>query len=162
MAASGYWQKRNARAKELGYRNYYDYRAHDNGRLPPNLPALRGSELARSRGHRSAADLERLLRSGRVELVSTAHSFDAKGRPVTIALVTLAPNGETREYQLRGDQPKKVARIIDDMGTDAPQLIGSPKTLARFGVDVDEEAGEAARGELDADEQQYFDADEAA
>jgi hypothetical protein len=136
MAAPGYWAKRNARAKELGYRNYYDYRAHDNGRLPPHLPALRGSELARSRGHRSAADLERLLRSGRVELVSTAYSFDAKGKPVTIVLVTLAPNGETREYQLRGEQPKKVAKLIDDMGADAPQLVGSPKTLARFGVDA--------------------------
>jgi hypothetical protein len=154
MAPSGYWQRRNARAIELGYRNYYDYRAHDNGRLPPSAPALRGDELARSRGHRSAADLEKLLRSGRVELVSTVHSFDANGKPVTTVLVQTS-DGSTSEYVLRGKQPKKIAGVIDELGTDAPVLVGSPKTLARFGAgDRDDERSE--------DEQQYFDADEAA
>ncbi len=104
--ASAAWDRRNARARALGYEGYYDYRAHDNGRLPPGAPRLRGAALARSRGHRSVADLERLVRSRGTELVVIPVGLDrdAKGRWKTIDVLVLLPDGSERHFVLRGRQ----------------------------------------------------------
>ena len=135
--ASAAWDRRNARARSLGYSSYYDYRAHDNGRLPPGEPRLRGEPLAASRGHRSAADLEALLRRGQVELVNTVTTIDARGNRVVDVLV-LTSDGSQREFRLRGDKPKRISQLIDDLGVDAPPLVGSPRTLRRF-HDIDDD-----------------------
>lgn len=144
--ASANWERRNARARSLGYDSYYDYRAHDNGRLPPSEPRLSGEPLARSRGHRSAADLETLLRRGQVELVNTVTTIDAKGNRVVDVLVLTADGGQ-REFRLRGDRPQRIGQMIDDLGVDAPPLVGSPRTLRRF-QDIDDAEFEDA-DELD-------------
>lgn len=129
--ASAQWEKRNARARALGYDSYYDYRAHDYGRLAPSAPRASGDLLASLRGHRSASDLKRLLRSGRVDLVNTVSTIDNKGKLVVDVLATL-DDGSQREFRLRGAQVIALGAFIDDMGTDAPPLVGSPRTLSRI------------------------------
>lgn len=141
--ASAAWERRNARARALGYKSYYDYRAHDNGRRPPDAPRLRGEALARSRGHRGEADLDRLIRSGRVELVNTISTVDARGKFGIDVLVTLA-DGRTIEFRIPERRAPAIGQLIDDMGGDAPQLVGSPRTLKRFGHDEDDDELEAA------------------
>lgn len=50
------YQARNERAKALGYKSYYDYRIHGNGKLPPGPIKLEPEERARRRGHRGRVD----------------------------------------------------------------------------------------------------------
>jgi hypothetical protein len=129
--ASRSWAARNERARAAGYKNYYDYRAHNYGKSPPSAPRARGSELAMLRGHRSAADLERLIQSGRVELVNTVTTVNTQGRVGVDVLVALS-NGETREFRLNFKQAQAMGQLVDDLGADAPPIVGSPRTLARF------------------------------
>jgi len=145
--ASRAWERRNERARAAGYANYYDYRAHDYGRRAPDTPRARGETLARLRGHRSASDLERMLRSGRVELVNTVTTVDANGRVGVDVLVTLN-DGRTVEYRVTDRQTKRVGDLIDAMGTDAPPLVGSPRTLTRFGA-ADSELYEDPDGDME-------------
>jgi hypothetical protein len=131
MAPSGYWQRRNARAIGLGYRNYYDYRAHDNGRLPPSAPALRGDELERARGHGTAGDLAPLLRRRRVEMIGVVATVDNRGRPRIDCLVTLT-NGKTREFRLNDKGIIRIRSIVDEMDPDAVLLVGSPSVVRQL------------------------------
>lgn len=48
-------QARNRRARALGYKSYYDYRIHDNGRIPPGRPPIPKGERADIRGHGSGS-----------------------------------------------------------------------------------------------------------
>lgn len=50
---SAAWRARNARARKLGYRSYYDYRIHDFGRIPAGKPPVPKGERADLRGHGS-------------------------------------------------------------------------------------------------------------
>lgn len=59
--ASASYERRNARARALGYASYYDYRVHNHGRIAPSEPAPTGEARSRLRGHRGAADFERAL-----------------------------------------------------------------------------------------------------
>lgn len=61
---SAAYERRDARARALGYESYYDYRLHDNGRLPPGPLDLSQEERARRRGHRSRLDFLRSLGEG--------------------------------------------------------------------------------------------------
>lgn len=140
------YARRQARARELGYENYYGRRVRAGA--PPSAPAPRGEALARARGHRSSADLEALLRAGRVERVTTVTSIDRRGRDETTVIADL-DDGRTVEFTLRGPQVDRIAGVIDDMGTDAPQVSGSPKGRKRLGEDDEDE--------LDDDEGSGFD-----
>lgn len=131
MAPAGYWQRRNARAKALGYRNYYDYRAHDNGRIPPEQPALKGAELTRARGHASAGDLAKLLRARRVEMIAVVATIDDRERLRVDALATL-DDGRTVEFQLRERELARVRSVIDESDPEAVLLIGSPRVVQYF------------------------------
>lgn len=98
---AGKWDARNERARELGYRNYYDYRAHGYGAKAPSEPAARGEDLARLRGHRGAADLERL--SNRIEVMTVLPADrNAKGQWVTATVIVELDNGKTMQFTLRG------------------------------------------------------------
>jgi hypothetical protein len=136
-------ERDNARARALGYESYYDWRAHDSGRIPPGEPRAQGERLAALRGHRGAADLERLLKSGRVELVNTVTTVDAKGRVGVDVLVT-KDDGSTVEFRVSQPKAGQIGGVLDDMGSDAPPLVGSPRSLTSFGgassevPDVDE------------------------
>ena len=92
----------NARAKALGYKSYYDWRAHDSGRIPPGKPRLRGDQLAKARGHRSAADLERALKEGSLVSVLATKRDDKTGRLLRVEIQAIDPDGSERTYILEG------------------------------------------------------------
>lgn len=119
----------NARAQSLGYRNYYDYRIHGYG-LIPAAERISGEQLARARGHRSAADLERAVGPGDVVSVWTYGPRDKEGRYKWVDVLLLDANGGERIYRLRGKQITarnldRLARTIDLRGavvSPAPSL----------------------------------------
>ena len=104
------YERRNQRARELGYRNYYDYRLHKNGRIPPGPLTLSPAERARRRGHRGRNDFLRSLGEGDLILLPYGISsveFDESARDgegayaEIVKLVIDAQTGDEREYVLR-------------------------------------------------------------
>lgn len=145
MAGSSSWDKRNARAQALGYRNYYDYRVHDNGRIAPERRPLRGERLTRARGHRGAADFRTLLQSGRVDLLTMIDvERNAAGQVTAIHVQTITAEGKIQSWRLTGDaaDPRRFVAIIEGIDPGVPlQLVGSPRlinTLRRGDRDEDE------------------------
>jgi hypothetical protein len=133
--ASAAYERRDARARALGYRSYYDYRAHGNGARAPSEPRLSGESLARARGHRGASDLQGALRRGDVELINVVHSGGAEYQ----VLITRA-DGSTQSYTVRGQ--KKAAAIqqqISGLGPAAPKVVGTDTSRKKFGADDNEE-----------------------
>lgn len=98
------WAERNARARAEGYRNAYDRRVHDNGRIPPSEPPVKGEQLSRARGHRSGADLKRDVGFGDVVSVWTYGPRDREGRYKWVDMLLLTADGKERIYRLRGRQ----------------------------------------------------------
>jgi hypothetical protein len=137
--ASEAWQARNERARALGYESYYDYRAHDNGRIPPSEGRLRGDDLARARGHRGAADLQSSLEGGRVALVTMIGvDRDEGGKIVAIHVQTIDNSGRMRTWVVKGDaaDPRRFVRRIGAVaggGVDI-RLVGSPRLRRSFGA----------------------------
>lgn len=101
---SDVYARRNARARELGYRSYYDYRAHDNGRIPPAGARLRGEALAEARGHRSAADLARTVRDGDLVVVSNLRRDPSSGRYSRLEVTVVDLQGRERVFRLTREQ----------------------------------------------------------
>lgn len=103
--SSGY-DKRNARARALGYRNYYDYRLHDNGKQPPGPLRLTPDERARRRGHRGLVDFLASLGEGDLIIMPMGISsveYD-DDRDVYVEIEKLVVDGDTgreRTYVLR-------------------------------------------------------------
>lgn len=104
------YERRNARAKALGYRSYYDYRLHDHGRIPPGPLRISKAERARRRGHRGRADFLASLGPGDLIIMpygitSVVFDEDARdGEGAYLEIVKLVIDGETgreREYTLR-------------------------------------------------------------
>jgi hypothetical protein len=111
--ASAAYQRRDARARALGYASYYDYRAHDNGRIPPSQPRLTGSELKRARGHASAADAISTLHGGHVELAMlVVERRHADGRASQVRLTLLMDDRTDQEFILQGPALER-ERILD-------------------------------------------------
>lgn len=148
MAASA-WQKRNARARALGYRNYYDYRAHDYGSRPPSDPAAKGETLARLRGHRGSRDLERDLRSGRVIAMNPLRpdrdptSGKVRSQPIEVVY----SDGSSRVFTLRGASldPDKIADLeaaATGAGMPPIRIVGSPPRKNAPAGALDEEVEE--------------------
>lgn len=101
--ASPAYERRNARARSLGYQSYYDYRAHGNGARPPDAPRLSGEALRQSRGHASAADLRRANVEG--ALVTTiGEGRKADGTYQRLRVTVIDIDGKQREFILRGKQ----------------------------------------------------------
>lgn len=119
----------NAKARSFGYRNAYDYRIHGYGRLPAS-EAVTGEALARARGHRSAADLERMVGPGDVVSVWTYGPRDTEGRYKWVDVLLLDAEGTERIFRLRGKQITarnldRLAQTIDNRGavvSPAPSL----------------------------------------
>lgn len=100
----------NARARRLGYKDYYDFRLHDYGRVPPGPIKLSPAERARRRGHRGRADFLASLGEGDLIILPYGISSvefnedarDGEGAYVEIVkLVIDAETGDEREYVLR-------------------------------------------------------------
>ncbi len=110
MAGSASYERRNAAARALGYRNYYDYRTHNHGTIPATQPRPTGELRQRLRGHRSASDLANTIKTGRVELIMqfpVGERDPATGQFKAIEFQVIMDDGTTRTYILRGDQLDK-------------------------------------------------------
>lgn len=147
--ASAAWERRNDRARALGYESYYDYRAHGYGRKAPREPRATGDELARLRGHRADSDLLRRLKAGDVELASSAQTVrDPKTgqfRSVTIDIVDA--RGRVTRYKLRKLGPRDRERLALGLAGAGARIAGYLKRLLDFveeEPDVDELQEDAA------------------
>ena len=119
--ASPAYERRNARARALGYRSYYDYRAHGNGARAPDAPRLQGEKLRQARGHASAADLERANLDGAlVTTIGEGRKADGSYQRLRVTVVDV--DGRQREYVLRGKQ------------AEGKQLRGTIKAVAAGGA----------------------------
>lgn len=150
--ASSAWQKRNAAARAKGYRNYYDYRAHDFGKMPPGTPRASGEKLRRLRGHASTSDLNRAIASGRVELVNVVQTGSD---PPTFDVLVVMSDGSQRRYTLKGEQA--VARFTRQLEAEGPdgeparlRVIGTPNAKKRLDALAEEQELEAAIEEYEA------------
>ena len=160
--ASSSWERRNARARSLGFRNYYDYRAHNYGRSPAKLA---GEGLRMARGHAGPADLARMLRSGRVAVLSQEPVPDtrrADGRYGEVRVTAQLTDGRQVRFRLRGRQltNRQLSPLRDavtDAGTD---VYTNPSLDMLFMVDRDDvdEIGEHDPETL-AGEMEEFDAE---
>lgn len=125
-------EQRNRLAQAKGYTSYYDYRAHDNGRLPPGSPGLRGEALGRARGHRSLSDF---LRSGSREgvLVFTDNKGprNAKGQYQWVDLKVVTPEGQERVYRLRGKQASRanLKRAVKELSAAGAVIAAGPYSI---------------------------------
>ena len=119
------YQRRNARARAAGYRSYYDYRVHDNGRIPASQPGLPVGQRSRARGHRGKEDFLRSIRPGTlVSLLDPADSllWDYRKSSTVyrqrkfkvIRKLTVSPEGLERTWTLRNLTRAGLIRLIRD------------------------------------------------
>lgn len=117
------WEKRNARAKALGYRNYYDYRIHEFGKLPPGAPAPTGAKRRQLRGHAGRADFLADLAEGDLIIMPNGLSsveFDDEARDgegAYVEIVKLVIDGDTgadRTYYLRNLTRDELVATIEE------------------------------------------------
>jgi hypothetical protein len=113
------YAKRNAKARALGYRNYYDYRVHNHGRIPAGEAAPTGEVKQRLRGHRGRVDFLNSLGEGDViSLVSHISTIertpDGRYRRID-KLVLYADSGDQRIFTLRNlTRAQLIATIADE------------------------------------------------
>jgi hypothetical protein len=152
--ASPAYQRRNARARALGYRSYYDYRAHGNGARPPSAPKLSGEKLRQARGHASAADLRRASLDG--ALVTTiGEGRKADGSYERLRVIVVDLDGRQREYVLRGKQARQRQLRQTVAAIDAAGAVFSPSPSLDLQTMIDEPDDfdvEAPELQLDDDE----------
>lgn len=108
--ASAAWERRNAQARAAGYRNYYDYRVHNYGARPAREPVDPASRDL-LRGHRSRADLDRMISSGRVLTITplTGDRSSRSGQYRWVEMLVVTVDGRTITYRLRGQQASRSA-----------------------------------------------------
>jgi hypothetical protein len=142
--ASSSWEKRNARARAQGYASYYDYRRHRYGALPPSAAPVRGAELSKLRGHRSARDLQRSIEGGQVELllVNVAQRDAKTGQLRRVDVLATLDDGTQVEYVLRGEalRRQKIEGLVGAIGDLGPDRVSTYtlKLLTPAGTQPDE------------------------
>lgn len=126
--ASPAWERRNAAARAAGYESYYDYRVHNYGQAPASAPVT--SEMREAgRGHRSLADLNRMIGSGRVEYLSpTGIERGAGGRWKTIHVAVFTRDGKQRDFYLRGRQASesRLLRLRERLDAEGIHYLDAP------------------------------------
>lgn len=115
------YRRRQALARKLGYGSYYQRRVRQGA--PPSSAAPSGERLRRARGHTGPADLERLLRGGRVSVLNQepigARDPDS-GQYDEIRVTAMLSDGTQQTFRLRGRQLDKDAmRPLRQAATDA-------------------------------------------
>jgi ribosomal protein L27 len=108
------YKRRDARARALGFKSYYDQRVRK-GKL--SAPRPTGAALRRARGHASGRDLLATARDGDV-VVASMGGRDAQGRYRQIDITLLGSDGGDLEFTLRGSQMKAsyLRRLVADLG----------------------------------------------
>lgn len=108
----------NVRARGLGYKDYYDFRLHDMGRIPPDVDVsqLTPEERARRRGHRGVTDFLRGLEPGDVLIVPdglSAIKKDEKGRFMQVRKLVIKDDGREQRFTLRRVSYQRMVEIIE-------------------------------------------------
>lgn len=93
------YARRQRRARELGFGNYYERRVRAGA--PPSAPKPTGKVLRRRRGHAAGADLLREAPAGST-VTAQLGGRDAAGRYHRIDVTVLSPDGEEHAYTLQG------------------------------------------------------------
>lgn len=109
MASEAY-ERRNARARALGYRNYYDYRIHGYGREPPGAPVdpeARAERMGLRRGGGFLALLRNPDRVGAITELRTSRE--------AIMIVTMR-TGEMRVYRVPFRRLPDILDLVDGSG----------------------------------------------
>ena len=135
------YEARNARARAEGYRNDYDRRIHNHGRIPASSPAPTGEARSRLRGHRSSADLERAKLDGALVSITDHSGRDNKGRYKWVEVTVVDARGKQRTFRLTGKQlqPERLGATIAAVQGAGGFLSPSPSLdLASYGADDDE------------------------
>ena len=103
----------NERARAAGYRDYYDFRTHGYGAIPPGEP-VSGAALRLARGHASASDFEREVGDGSLVLVGELERGRG-GRYTKVVVTVIDLEGRERNYVLRGKALTQamLARLAD-------------------------------------------------
>jgi hypothetical protein len=128
--ASAAYERRNARARALGYQSYYDYRAHGNGARPPDAPRLAGEALRKARGHAGPADLVR--DAGKPGTLITATPDPTSRQPDgtydRIYVTAIGEDGSEREYVLspKKMKPGEMDAIVAGLGAGGAVFSPSP------------------------------------
>lgn len=118
------WQRRNARARKLGYRNYYDYRAHDYGKRPPGEEQPTGEEAKRLRGHAGPVALRRALRKpDRIALIVEIPEIDRHGQWAQMRYVGTFTNGDIREYVVPIHEESDIEMWRDEIDASGVEFI---------------------------------------
>lgn len=109
------YARRNKAARAKGYDSYYDFRAHDNGRIPPGQPRLQGQQLARARGHAAAQDMLDYIRPLSLIILlshpATITVTNGVYSPI-VKQVDRGGNGIFRTFTLRGLTRKALLDLI--------------------------------------------------
>jgi len=122
----------NARARELGYRSYYDYRLHGSGRIPPGTPPppAGSAERAAARGHRGAEDLVRSLRPGDVIILPDGlPSITRNGRTGNyerIRVLVVKENGTEQRFTIRRASYERIAGLLERMAAKGAMFSPAP------------------------------------
>lgn len=131
-APSTAYQRRSQRARALGYKSYYDFRTHDNGRLPPEAARPSGEARQRLRGHRAGKDLQRDLREGDL-LVVTDSRRRGDGTYLWVDVKVIDERGRERVYRLSGAQLRtgRLAALVASVSSAGAVLSPSPSLDVR-------------------------------
>jgi hypothetical protein len=141
----------NARARKLGYKSYYDYRIHDNGRVPPGraVPAgqrsrLRGHGVDRWRRHGQAAQMLRVIDAETtVSLTQPVSQIlrRADGVYPEIEKLLIGGDGMGRTFTIRDVTRKQLVALIEEEIRRGAQFVKAPSFDQRRLVSDDEIEG---------------------
>lgn len=121
------YRRRDERARAEGFASYYDKRVRG-GKL--DTPRPKGETLRHRRGHAGPADLEQLLRAGKVAVLSQepVGQPGEDGRYRQVRVTAQLSDGSQRRFTLRSQGPtgdqlsrenlKSLRAAISDAGTD--------------------------------------------
>ncbi len=117
VSVSAQWARRNAAARDKGYASYYDYRAHNYGKIPAAAPRARGEQLSRLRGHRGRADLTRAPSLDGSVINVSGEGRNDRGQFSRIDVTVIDPDGGTRTYRLKGGhtQRDRLRELLDEL-----------------------------------------------
>lgn len=139
------YEKRNQRARDLGYKNYYDYRVHGNGKLPPGPIEITPEERARRRGHRGRQDFLSSLDEG--DLIVMPEGLrsverDSRGRYILIHKVVYdAVTMNPTNWFLRNLTRAQLVKTIEEEERRGAKFSPFPSLDQRRLVRADEHTG---------------------
>ena len=117
--ASSAWERRNERARALGYRNEYERRILRGA--PPGSPRPSGEALARARGHRGHADAIRAIPRAQSASI-TGMGRDSAGQFTRVHVILVDDQGDSITYSFDWDDGL-IDELVDELDdSDVPYV----------------------------------------